>query len=135
MYTVTGPSIGVDGKMILERITTEHGQSGAPVWYMSGGSPLVVGLIVGWQEMTQPRGGIIAEGLATRIDYEFGALINNTLAEHGDVTQRNLPDADDVIPAPIPLLRCGAGVGQALLVISLAWTLCVVPRRGWRSRR
>jgi V8-like Glu-specific endopeptidase len=134
MYSVTGPSIGIDGKMILERITTEHGQSGAPVWFMSGGSPAVVGVIVGWQEMIQPRGGIIEEGLATRIDNEFGTLINNTLAQHGDVTQQNLPEATDASPMPVPLVRCGAGAGQALLAVSLAWTVCIVPRRGWRWR-
>jgi V8-like Glu-specific endopeptidase len=138
MYSVTGPSFGVDGKMILERITTEDGQSGSPVWFMSGGAPAVVGVIVGWQEITPSQGPVINQGLSTRIDYEFGTLINSTLYQHGDVTQPNLPaftpGTPDPTPVSTPVFRCGAGAGQALLVVSLTWTLCIIPRRVRRCR-
>ena len=135
MYSISGDSFGVDGKMILERITTEDGQSGSPVWFMSQGAPAVVGVIVGWQEITQPNGSILYQGLSTRIDEEFGTLINNTLAQHGDVTQSDLPAATSTTPVPTTpnnLLRCGAGAGQALLAVSLAWSLCFVSRRRGR---
>jgi V8-like Glu-specific endopeptidase len=139
MYSVTGSSFGIDGKMILERITTEDGQSGSPVWFMSGGAPAVVGVIVGWQQITPAQGPVINQGLSTRIDSEFGLLINNTLAQNGDVTQSNLPAPTSTTPVqpPVqtPVFRCGAGAGQALLAVSLVWTLCIIPLRVRRSRR
>jgi hypothetical protein len=139
MYSVTGPSFGVDGKMILERITTEDGQSGSPVWFMSGGQPAVVGVIVGWQAITPAQGPVINQGLSTRIDNEFGALINDTLVQHGDAAQPNLPASTSAPtvqpPVQTPVFRCGAGAGQALLAVSLVWTLCILPRRAWRARR
>lgn len=140
MYSITGSSSGVEGKRIIEQITTEDGQSGSPVWFMSSGAPLVVGVITGWREITQAHGPIISQGLSTRIDTDFGAWINSTLAQHGDVTQPGLSSSPSTIPttsttATLPLFGCGAGVTQALLASTLAWTLCLVSRRSWRSPR
>ncbi len=133
MYYVTGPSTGVEGTVMLHRITTEEGQSGSPIWFTSGGAPAVVGVNVGWEEITGPS-GTVNKGLGTRIDQELGQLINNTLAEYGDVTQQNLPAAT-VTPAPSRSSGiCGIGAGQALAAISLCWGACFVSRRGRRTR-
>lgn len=134
MYSVTGESTGVQGKVMLHRITTEEGQSGSPIWFTQNGAPAVVGLDVGWEEISGPSGPI-DNGLATRIDQEFGSLINNTLAKYGDVTQENLPAAT-VTPSPTPSQGtgiCGIGAGQALMGISLGWGACLVSRRGRRA--
>jgi V8-like Glu-specific endopeptidase len=135
MYSVTGQSTGVEGKVMLHRITTEEGQSGSPIWFTQNGVPAVVGLNVGWEEVTGPS-GTVDNGLGTRIDEEFGTLVNNTLAQYGDQTQPNLPGAT-VTPVPTPSPSrgiCGIGAGQALAVISLCWGACFVSRRGRRVR-
>jgi V8-like Glu-specific endopeptidase len=135
MYYVTGQSTGVQGTVMFHRITTEEGQSGSPIWFASGGRPAVVAVDIGWEEIRGPS-GTVNKGLGTRIDQELGQLINNTLAEYGDVTQANLPAAT-VAPSPTPsrnLGICGIGVGQALAAISLCWGACFISRRGRRTR-
>lgn len=131
MYSVTGQSTAVQGKVILHRITTEEGQSGSPIWFMSNNVPTVVGVNVGWEEITNPDGTVVDHGLATRIDEEFGTLINNTLSDHGDITQPNLPAPASNTPKPASNVSaglCGLGAGQAFLVLSLAWSLCLIRR-------
>jgi V8-like Glu-specific endopeptidase len=124
-------SAGLQGKMILHLITTEEGQSGAPVWFEASSVPTVVGLNIGWEEITNSDGSVVDNGLATRIDEDFGARINETLSQNGDQTQPNLPTPTSDGPkltSNVSQGLCGIGAGQALLVLSLSWGLFFIRR-------
>lgn len=132
MYSVTGDSTGVQGVVMLHRITTEEGQSGSPIWFMSNNVPTVVGLNVGWEEITNPDGSVTDNGLATRFDEELGTFINNALSQNGDVIQKDLPAPSSSVPTTpssnSPVGLCGIGAGQALVMLSLSWVLCFAGR-------
>lgn len=131
MFSVNGDSIGVEGVMLLHQITTEDGQSGAPLWFLSSGVPTIVGVNVGAEQSTGWDGGVTYTGLGTRFDTELGTLINNTLSQNGDVLQESLPAPSSSVPTSASGTGgglCGMGAGQALVMLSLSWVACFARR-------
>lgn len=138
-YSAPGPSLGTDGNFLLEKIDTESGQSGSPIWYedASSGQPRLVAVLKGTRTLTDNFGNITVQGIAVLITPQFATLINDTLTANGDVAQ-NIPTAPiEPTPTPTPTPgvvcgSCGAGTGQALLASTLGWGACFAVRRRWQ---
>lgn len=140
-HFASGPGLGAEGRFLLEQIDTEPGQSGSPIWYEDPdtGEPRLIAILKGTRESTNGLGLSAIEGIAVLITTEFATFINNTLAAGGDMPQA-VPPTPAAPPNPIPPVvpvasqcgTCGAGTGQAILLCTLGWTMCMLARhRRW----
>lgn len=127
MYAAPGMFLGIDGNMLRELIDTEPGQSGSPIWLQDGGNITLVAVIVGTRQSTDMAGQTVVEGIGTYISQEIFTWINDAIAGNVNPTT----PGNTLIPG-LQCGTCGAGTGQAILLISLGWTGCFFSRRGRR---
>jgi len=137
-YSAPGPGLGADGNFLLEKIDTESGQSGSPIWYddTASGEPRLVAVLKGTRTITDNFGRVTVQGIGVLISPQMATLINQTLTANGDVAQ-DIPTAP-IEPPPTPTVEvacgnCGAGTGQALLASTLGWGACLVSRRHYAA--
>lgn len=124
MYLAPGPAITVSGGTLLEEIDTERGQSGSPVWVQTGSGLAVVAVVVGVGQVTSSTGQVKTEGMATYITPETYSWIEAAIAS----SMPSTPSGDST-PSSTSHGMCGAGVGQAVLGVIFALTVCFCGRR------
>lgn len=127
MYAASGLFLGIEDNLLLERIDTEPGQSGSPIWVQSAEDITLVAVLVGTRQTADMNGGLTTEGLGTYLNLEIFGWVAAVIAGT-PVPERPVVE----IETNIQCGTCGIGVPQGLVGIMLTWSICRLRRRSRR---